>query len=267
MAQTPLLAAHDRFVSVHGHGRQHYKDAGSSGEPLILIHTNGASCWQYTEVLPLLLPRMHVIAWDMPGHGDSDAITRHYSVEDYADALAGFMDAIGLASAHVSGCSIGGSICVAFASRYPQRTRSTVIVETPFRTDAEWAANWAHVEANFGLPTQTAQQMGERVAKVDDARLARWNIDRNKAGARAMVDVMWAIRQFDVGSAAQAIQRPAMILYGKRGPTIAGEERFKTAAPQIPIQVLEGSGHFPMLDEPAAFAEILIDFCGKHAFK
>jgi pimeloyl-ACP methyl ester carboxylesterase len=267
MAQTPLLAAHDRFVSVHGHGRQHYKDAGSSGEPLILIHTNGASCWQYTEVLPLLLPRMHVIAWDMPGHGDSDTITRHYSVEDYADALAGFMDAIGLASAHVSGCSIGGSICVAFAGRYPQRTRSTVIVETPFRTDAEWAANWAHVEANFGLPTQTAQQMGERVAKVDDARLARWNIDRNKAGARAMVDVMWAIRQFDVGSAAQAIQRPAMILYGKRGPTIAGEERFKTAAPQIPIQVLEGSGHFPMLDEPAAFAEILIDFCGKHAFK
>jgi pimeloyl-ACP methyl ester carboxylesterase len=70
-----------------------------------------------------------------------------------------------------------------------------------------------------------------------------------------------------VGSAAQAVQRPAMILYGKRGPTIAGEERFKTAAPQIPIQVLEGSGHFPMLDEPAAFAEILIDFCGKHAFK
>ena len=266
MSNTPLLAANDGFVSVHGHGRQHYKDAGS-GEPLILIHTNGASAWQYAEVIPLLLPRMRVIAWDMPGHGDSDPIARHYSVEDYADALSGFMQALGLESAHVSGCSIGGSICVAFASRYPQRTRSTVIVETPFRTDAEWEANWAHVEGNFGLPTQTAQQMGERVARVDEARLTRWNIDRNKAGAHTMVDVMWAIRGFDVGAAAKSIQRPAMILYGKRGPTIAGQERFKAMAPQIPIQVLEDAGHFPMLDQPAAFAEIIASFCAKHATK
>lgn len=266
MSTSPLLAVDDRFVAVHGHGRQHYKEGGS-GEPLILIHTNGASSWQYAEVFPLLLTRMRVIAWDMPGHGDSDALTRHYSVEDYADALNAFMAALGIDSAHVSGCSIGGSISVAFAARYPHRTRSAVIVETPFRTDAEWGANWAHVEGNFGLPTQTAQQMGERVAQVDDARLTRWNIDRNKAGARTMVDVMWAIRGFDVGAAAKSIHRPAMILYGKKGPTIAGQDRFKQAAPHIPITVLEGSGHFPMLDEPAAFAEILSSFSAQHAVK
>jgi pimeloyl-ACP methyl ester carboxylesterase len=264
MAQSPMLAVNDRFVAVHGHGRQHYKEAGS-GEPLILIHTNGASAWQYAEIFPLLLPRMRVIAWDMPGHGDSDGIARHYSVEDYADALNGFMEALGLRDAHISGCSIGGSICVAFASRYPHRTRSTVIVETPFRSDSEWNAAWENVEANFGLPTQTEQQMGERVAKVDDARLKRWNIDRNKAGARTMVDVMWAIRGFDVGAAAKAIQRPAMILYGKRGPTIAGRARFEALAPHIPIQVMEDSGHFPMLDQPATFAEILFGFCKKHS--
>ena len=186
-------------------------------------------------------------------------------MEDYADALNGFMDAVGLPAAHVSGCSIGGSISVAFAARYPQRTRSTVIVETPFRTDAEWGANWAQVEANFGLPAQTEKQMGERVARVDEARITRWNIDRNKAGARTMVDVMWAIRGFDVGAAAKAIRVPAMILYGKRGPTIAGQERFKAAAPHIPIQVLEDSGNFPMLDQPAAFAEILAGFVAKNA--
>ena len=127
MSANTLFAVNDRFVAVHGHGRQHYKEAGS-GEPLILIHTNGASAWQYAEVFPLLLTRFRVLAWDMPGHGDSDPIQRHYGVEDYADALNGFMEALELRSAHVSGCSIGGSICVAFASRYPNRTRSTVIV-------------------------------------------------------------------------------------------------------------------------------------------
>ena len=58
-----------------------------------------------------------------------------------------------------------------------------------------------------------------------------------------------------------------MILYGKRGPTIAGRERFEKAAAHIPIRVMEGSGHFPMLDEPAAFAEIVAEFCARHAKK
>ncbi|MCC6532040.1 MAG: alpha/beta hydrolase [Burkholderiales bacterium] len=263
MSNSPLLAAHDGFVSVHGHGRQHYLDAGS-GEPLVLIHGNGASAWQYVDVIPLLLPRMRVIAWDMPGHGDSDPLGRHYSVEDYADALSGFLQALGLASAHVCGCSSGGSICAAFASRYPAAVRSALIVEPAFRSETEWAASWAQVEADFGLPTQTAQQMGERVAKVDEPRLARWNIDRNKAGARTMVDVMWALRAFDLGQAAKSIRCPAMLLYGRRSPTIHGQERFQAAA-HIPLQVMEGSAHFPMLDEPAAFAEVIASFCAKHA--
>jgi pimeloyl-ACP methyl ester carboxylesterase len=103
----------------------------------------------------------------------------------------------------------------------------------------------------------------ERVANVDAALLQRWNIDRNKAGAKAMLGVMWAIREFDVKSAVSKIKRPALILYGKRGPTIADQERFRAAAAHIPIRYFENSGHFPMYDEPGLFADVITEFCTK----
>ena len=59
-------------------------------------------------VAPLLAKHFRVIAWDMPGHGDSDRIARHYSVEEHAKALAALMTALKIKAAHISGASIGG---------------------------------------------------------------------------------------------------------------------------------------------------------------
>jgi pimeloyl-ACP methyl ester carboxylesterase len=229
------------------------------------MHTNGGSAYQHDVVAPLLANRFRLISWTMPGHGDSDPLSLHYSIEDHAAALSELMDALGIKRAHVGGSSVGGSITAAFASEYPERTLSALLIETPCRTFEEWGARWGHTEGNFGLPTQNEGQVKERVAKVDAALLQRWNIDRNKAGGKAMVGVMWAIREFNVKSAAAKIKRPAVILYGKRGPTIADQDRFKAAAPGIPIRYFENSGHFPMYDEPEAFAKVVGDFCAENA--
>jgi pimeloyl-ACP methyl ester carboxylesterase len=250
----------DGFAKTRSHGRIHYRELGA-GEPLILMHTNGGSAYQHDPVAALLAKRFRMISWTMPGHGDSDPLPRHYSIEDYAAALAELMDALQLKTAHVGGESVGGSVTAAFASRYGDRTSSAMLIETPCRTYEEWGARWGHTEGNFGLPTQNEGQVKERVANVDAALLQRWNIDRNKAGGKTMVGVMWAIREFDVRAAAAKIERPAVILYGKRGPTIADQQRFKDAAPKIPIGYFEDSGHFPMYDEPEQFAKVVTEFC------
>ena len=247
------------FVLTAAHGRMHYFEAGS-GSPMILIHTNGGSAYQYTRVLEQLGRTHRAIAWEMPGHGDCDPVSRHYTIEDYCDALACFMDALGIPAAHVSGTSCGGTITACFSNRFASRTLSAVIVETPLRTAEEWGARWDHTEGNFGIPTQSASELAQRLAHVDDAVLMRWNADRNKAGAKLMVSVMWAMRDYDVQAAVASVQRPAMMLYGAKGPTIGLRDRLSKLAPKMPVTVLENSGHFPMLDEPERFAQTLADF-------
>lgn len=252
----------DGYAQTNGHGRMHYHQSGpADGEPLILVHTNGGSAYQYAKVLPLLAKRFRVIAWEMPGHGDSDPLSRHYSIEDYCAALAAFMDALGIAKAHLAGVSCGGSIAVGFPSLYHLRTLSSVIIEKPFRTSDEWGARWGHTEANFGIPTQSLEEVKQRLNAVDEAVLTRWNIDRNKAGGKTMVSVMWAMRDFDVDANVRNIRCPAMVMYGAKGPAIALRARFEKAVPHMPIKALDNCGHFPMLDEPGAFAAALAEFC------
>ena len=211
---------------------------------LPILHTNGGSAHQYETLAPLLAKHFRVISWDMPGHGDSDRIQRHYSMEDHAKAMAELMTALKIKAAHISGASVGGSVTLAFASLFPTRTLSAVPVETPCRNFEEWGANWHHTEGNFGLPVQTAAQIKERVAVVDAALEQRWNIDRCKAGAWAMVDVMWGIRQFDAPAAAKKIKRPMMIVYGRKGPTIALKEDRKSTR--------LNSSHIPLSRMPSS---------------
>ena len=57
------------------------------------------------------------------------------------------------------------------------------------------------------------RRLAERVA----AELARWNIDRRKAGAWAMIDVMRAMREFDALGALKQFKGPATVIIGAKG--------------------------------------------------
>ena len=253
--------AQDGFVTVNGR-RIHYLCAGS-GEPLLLLHSNGGSAYEYEEMFSLLEKRFRVIAWDMPGHGDSDPLDRHLSVDEYADAAMALLDKLEIRRAFVVGASIGGAICVSLAARYPDRLRHCIIVECPYRTASEWKGMWLQTEANYSQATQSREKVAARVREVTDHHLTRWNIDRNKAGTKTMLSVMWALREFDIEDSLKRIGTNASLLFGEKGPTIAKSDRFRSTLGSHRVVVLKDVGHFPMLDDPSAFANAIFDLTGQ----
>jgi pimeloyl-ACP methyl ester carboxylesterase len=141
------------FVQTKSHGRVHYLEAGE-GPALVLLHSNGASAFQYDKVLESFGGKWRTIAMDMPGHGDSDPISKHYSIEMYAEAVVQLLDALKIDQAAVAGDSVGGSICIALAHGHAKRTRPVIISECPLRDDAEWEKTWA------GTPIATRPARG-----------------------------------------------------------------------------------------------------------
>jgi 3-oxoadipate enol-lactonase len=241
------------------HGRLHYLEAGS-GRPIILLHSNGNSAYEYEDLATLLSAHGRVIAWDQPGHGDSEPVTRHTTVEDFGDAVIGLMDALGLEKASVMGSSIGGAIAADLGARHAGRIDRLFVVEAPVRTAEEWAKGWANTEKSYAFATQTAQQVGARMRRVTDALLERWNIDRNKAGTWAMLDVMWALREYDVRAAMPKIATKTMIIYGDKSPVLPGAKLFESAVRGSRLVIMKDCGHFPMFDDPAELARVMTGF-------
>ncbi|MDH3499190.1 MAG: alpha/beta hydrolase [Acidimicrobiia bacterium] len=250
---------HEGFVPT-SLGRVHYV-RGGSGHPLLLLHSNGNSIHEWSDVWDDLAASFDVIALDQPSQGDSDGPHRHIVIDEYTDAFIEVMDALEVGTAAVAGTSIGGIFVVSLGARYADRFSHVVAVETMFRSDAEWAENWDMVDGLFGIATQDRATVTARFNTVTDEFLRRWNIDRNKAGSKSMMSTMWAIREYDLEKWAPQIGVPAMLLYGAKGPTIATREPFEAAVPSCEVVVLHNSGHFPMNDEPGAFAAALRDFC------
>ena len=70
-------------------------------------------------------------------------------------------------------------------------------------------------------PTQTLEAIKPRFRAATPELLARWNTDRNKAGAWAMVDVMWAMREFDHVGSLKRLAGPAAAILGARGNALS----------------------------------------------
>lgn len=243
----------DKFVQIP-QGRIHYLEAGD-GDPLVLLHSNGCSVHEYDRVYGELADRFRILSIDMLGHGDSERITKHHSVNAYSDIVIQFMDAVGVDKAWVLGASIGGFICADLGDRYPSRILGVLLVEAALRTERDWSSQWSVVEQMFGQAVQQTEQVAPRFRAFTPQLLARWNVDRAKAGAWTMIDVMWAIREYDLSAALSRIRAPVALIFGDRGPVTASIPQYIEALPKAPRYILDDCGHFPMIDDPQRFIE------------
>ena len=253
----------DRFVDLDGR-RTHYLDEGE-GRTIVLLHSGGGSLHEFEDVVAPLAKRFRVIAWDMPGHGDSDPLLKHHSIEDHRAVLDRFVDALGLETFSLVGASIGGFIGVDYGLRSPGRLERLVLVEAPLRSPAWYIENWAMFEAMCAIPETPFDQLAKRFRKLTPELHARWNIDRNKAGSWTIVDLAWASRDFNMSEAFSKLPAAPAVIVGSKGPTAAEIERMRAAQPAATIITMEDCGHFVMMDDPARFVEAVTEAVGLSA--
>ena len=108
------------FVTV-GRRRVHYLRAGS-GPVVALLHASPCSAKVMLPLLPVFGEKFTALAFDTPGFGLSDKLPQPApTVEDFADALAETLDALGIEHIATYGRHTGASIAVEFAARHPRR--------------------------------------------------------------------------------------------------------------------------------------------------
>ncbi len=89
-----------KWFTYEGHAI--FSRMAGEGEPLILLHGFPTASWDWSRLWPMLTQRYSVFAPDLLGFGFSDKPTNYpYSIEDQADLVQGWIDGLGIGSAHM----------------------------------------------------------------------------------------------------------------------------------------------------------------------
>lgn len=115
--------------------RMHYVDEGS-GEPIILIHGEPTWSYLYRNFIPQLSRNFRVIAPDHMGFGKSETPPdADYTLDRHARNLGALIEDLGLSDITLVMQDWGGPIGTVLASRYPDRMKRFVAMNTIFGTD------------------------------------------------------------------------------------------------------------------------------------
>jgi pimeloyl-ACP methyl ester carboxylesterase len=99
-------------------------DQQGTGDPLILIPYLAADHACYAFQVAAYAKHFTCISLDLRGTGASGNPDGEYSTETLADDVAAFMQAVGVTRAHISGLSLGASVGMWLAAKYPEKVQS-----------------------------------------------------------------------------------------------------------------------------------------------
>ncbi len=117
MAHRPADAIHHNLPTEDG-GSVHVVEVGS-GRPIVLLHGVTLQWWVWSPLINVLKDRYRVLAWDMPGHGESELGADGFTITSVTRDLAMVLDTLDCDGAVLVGHSLGGCVIGNFVALEP----------------------------------------------------------------------------------------------------------------------------------------------------
>jgi pimeloyl-ACP methyl ester carboxylesterase len=241
------------FVETEGF-RIRYMEAG---EGMPLVHLHGAGGLRLTPAHDLLSQRFRIIAFEMPGFGQSPENTSTRDMSELASIMALAADKLGLASFNLMGTSFGGKTALWLALQQPERVLALVL-------EAPAAIRPEGLQPPSGTPEEMARRLyahPERVAPIPPADPAI------QAKTRTLVArLRGPDRDADLETRLHALAAPTLVLFGTLDQVIpsAMGRLYKELIPNCHLVFVYDAGHAISTERPEAFTEVVADFLERH---
>ena len=271
-----------RKATLHGHELS-YVDSGA-GPVVLFIHGILGSQRQWTHLVDKMDDDHRVLVPDLFGHGESAKPLGDYSLGAHAATLRDLLDRLGIARVTLVGHSLGGGIAMQFLYLFPERVDRLVLVASgglgrevnPILR----AATLPGAERVLGIVASApvlsrVEALGRGASKVgwrpgsDLGAIWRgFGSLADRESRRAFLATTRAV--IDLGGQTvsahdhleEVPQVPTMIVWGSKDRMIPAWHALSAqrALPDCRVELFEGAGHFPHLDDPDRFARVLREF-------
>ena len=270
------MSAGQRSVDVEIDGVRWAVRVAGSGPPMLLLHGFTGSGRSWDELVAAASAAgFTAIAPDLPGHGGTASWAARATVERTADDLAALLRALGHERAHVVGYSMGARIALGLAIAHPAcvarlvlEAASAGIVDAGERSarrasdeqrarDLERDGIVRFVDAWEAMPVLAGEA---RLAAGARASLRAIRLGHDPAGLATSLRGAGHGAMEPIHVRLGAISSPTLVIVGGDDP--ARDRAAAVAAGIIGarLAVIDGVGHAPHLEAPAAFNRLVLDF-------
>jgi 3-oxoadipate enol-lactonase len=251
-------------------GHLHFTDEGPTDAPAILFANSLGTDLRMWEAVTRLLPH-RVLRFDKRGHGLSATPADDWTVEDLAADAVALLDHLGLEQASIAGCSVGGMVAQAIGIHHPTRATALILSNTAAKigTKESWQARINAVQsAGIASIADTILQRwfpGPFLASPDHLP---WRTMLLRADPVGYVQTCRALAKADLRDGLATLTLPTLLIAGSEDqstpPALVQDTAARIQGAQV--VVLQGSGHIPAIDAPAAIAQAIATFLeGIHA--
>lgn len=253
--------------------------------PLLVLHGFPTCSFDFRPVLDALSANRRLVLFDQLGFGLSDKPDRRYGIHLQADTTHSLAHELGLGTvdllSHDMGDSVAGELLardhegsLGFSVRRRVITNGSIYLDLAQLTDGQ--------QILLSLPDEATDlisrdgylaSLANTLADPEDPPVhelgPQWDLLQRHDGHRLLPRTIRYLedRRAEERRYTGAIEsHPSAlaIVWGARDPiaVVAMSERLRAARPDAALTVLEGVGHYPMLEAPEQFATAVLDHLG-----
>jgi pimeloyl-ACP methyl ester carboxylesterase len=187
----------------------------------------------------------------MPGFGKTK-INFPYNLDKYADWLKNFITKNRIINPIILGHSFGGSVCVKFLSKYPNKKTKLILVDAAIVKDKR-----SFIKKTFYFFFYIVKPIMELSGLIKFNKLNYQNIN-SPVMKKTFQNAVFC----DLIKETSILNNKTLIIWGKRDaitPLTFGKKINKKMKNST-LKIIPNSGHYPFLDEPSLFVSHLDNF-------
>ena len=241
---------------------------------VVLLHGMFGSKGNLLSIGRVLSDRFHVLAVDLPGHGDS-APMKEMTFTNMANALQLFLGELDITRVHIVGHSLGAKVAMQFATLFPELTSSVTVLDISPVT-YKGRGHDPVFQAVKELDLESIQSRNDALTHfldyTDDADTAKFiltNLRRAQAGYEWRIDFDVLSDNYENLAHAPELHDgfagPALVLKGELSAYIQTKhkELFKAYLPKASHYIVEGAGHWLHAEKPKEVQQHILRFLSK----
>ena len=285
-----------KYISI-GNEKLAYLDIGE-GPVVVMVHGNMSSSVHYEPLISRIKDKYRCIAVDLRGFGDSSYNNRFDTLEELADDVNLFTEALGIDSYYLVGWSNGGGVSLKICAKYPEKVKKFFDIEgaglkgypvfkkenykstgEPYANKEEMATDPVQVGPVLGIFEKKDSAM---MTAIWDATIYTVNKPTKEQNdlwmsetlkQRNLVDLDWALATLNMSDeytpygkgdgTIKNIKCPVALTMAEKDivvPDYMVLDNYNALGSLATLLPYENCGHSPMVDCPDKLAEDVVKF-------